>query len=96
MGCDMTFGERLTSARNKKKLTQIEMANRVQLHRSTYAQYEVNRRNPELEKLVRIADELEISIDYLLGRSNKEQELLNALSEEEWLAITNLIEAFKK
>lgn len=36
-----------------------------------YQNYELNRREPKVEILVRIADLFEVSLDYLCGRTNE-------------------------
>lgn len=66
----MALGERLTELRNARNLTQIEVAEMLHMSRSTYAQYEVNRRIPEYNTLEKLADFYEVSLDYIVGRSD--------------------------
>ncbi|AUJ59212.1 MULTISPECIES: helix-turn-helix domain-containing protein [Bacillus amyloliquefaciens group] len=60
------FKDRLIQLRKGKKLTQEQMAEKVGVHRGTYANYERGHRQPDYETLVKIADFFEVSIDYLL------------------------------
>ncbi|AFQ45358.1 helix-turn-helix domain-containing protein [Desulfosporosinus meridiei] len=63
------LGKRLQQLRNKFELTQEELAKILCMSRSTYAQYEVDRRKPDYDTLHRIADYFKVSIDFLLGRT---------------------------
>jgi transcriptional regulator with XRE-family HTH domain len=64
------LGERLVELRKERKLTQSDVAKRLHLTRSTYAQYEVDRRVPEYATLQKLADFYDVSIDYLVGRTD--------------------------
>lgn len=63
------LGKRLLYLRNKHELTQVELAKILCMSRSTYAQYEVDRRKPDYDTLQRIADYFKVSTDFLLGRT---------------------------
>ncbi|MDQ7092212.1 helix-turn-helix transcriptional regulator [Desulfosporosinus sp. PR] len=63
------LGKRLLYLRNKHRLTQEELAKILCMSRSTYAQYEVDRRKPDYDTLQRIADYFKVSTDFLLGRT---------------------------
>lgn len=65
------FTERLKEARKKKKLKQREMAEYLQIGTRTYQNYEGGQRRPDYETLVVIADYLEVSLDYLFGRTEE-------------------------
>lgn len=45
------LGERLSKLRKERNLTQKDVANRLHITRSTYAQYEIDRRVPEYATL---------------------------------------------
>lgn len=70
------FRIRLKQLRNEKKLTQEELANKLGLGQSAINNYENSNREPEYSLLVKIADVLDCSIDYLLGRTDKKDEIL--------------------
>lgn len=64
------FNKRLREIRMKHKFTQQFMADQLQLSLNAYQKYEQAERSPSLETLVRIADLLEVSTDYLLCRDD--------------------------
>lgn len=52
-------------------LTQVEMAEKIGISRSTIGMYETGAREPDFETLEKIADFFNVDIDYLLGRTEK-------------------------
>lgn len=64
------LGRRLVELRKERKLTQADVAKRINISRSTYAQYELNLRVPEYATLQNLADFFEVALDYLVGRSD--------------------------
>lgn len=62
------FAERLRSRRIEMGVTQQWVADRMQVDRSTYAKYELDRVEPPLEGLRHLAEVLDCSTDWLLGR----------------------------
>ena len=67
---DMDFTTRLKKLRDELKLTQKELAEKVNLAQKTLSNYENGRREPDQETLIRIAKFFDVSIDYLLGYSD--------------------------
>lgn len=65
------FPKRLTEARKENNKTQDEMAIILDISRPAYTQYETGVNFPKFEKLVKLAETLNVSIDYLAGLSNK-------------------------
>ena len=63
------FHKYLTVFRKQRGYTQAELANKLGISRSTYANYESGNRSPDLEMLERIGDVLNCSLDELFGRS---------------------------
>jgi transcriptional regulator with XRE-family HTH domain len=68
------FAKRLKIEREKKKninskWTQGYIADAIGVARPTYTAYESGTKQPPLETVNRIADLLEVSTDYLLGRT---------------------------
>jgi len=61
--------ERLKKLREEKSITQRELARLLQISPSTIAMYETEQRVPPVEILERIADFFNVSVDYLLGRT---------------------------
>ena len=64
----MDFGKLLRAARMKKGLTQQELADRIGIALQSYQRYEQGNREPSLKTLSTLADLLDVSADYLLGR----------------------------
>lgn len=62
------FNTRLRSLRMKRKYTQQNMADMLQVSLNTYQKYEQAERSPSLESLVKLADILEAPTDFLLCR----------------------------
>lgn len=67
----LMLGERLIKLRKARKLTQQQVADKLHISRGTYAQYEIDRRVPEYSTLEKMADFFEVSIDFLVGRSDE-------------------------
>ena len=62
------FPERLKQLRQKKGLTQKDIADLVHVNRVTYTNWEKGNREPSFENLIKLADSLEVSLDWLFGR----------------------------
>jgi len=63
------FSDRLKEARKAKGITQKTMAEYLDIQETSYQHYEYGKREPNHEKTVQIADILDVSVDYLLGRT---------------------------
>ena len=62
---------RLKQCRKERGLSQINVAVACGISERAYQNYEILRREPKLEILVRIADYFGVSLDYLVGRTDK-------------------------
>ncbi len=60
--------ETLKKIRNKKGLTQADVAAKLGITYQAYAHYETGRRQPDPEMLLKMANLFGVSTDYLLGR----------------------------
>ena len=69
------FPARLRSAREKRKLSQEDLANRSGLLPSAISHFETGTRKPSFDNLRRLADALYVTTDFLLGRVNDDQAL---------------------
>lgn len=67
---ELDIGQRLVNLRTKRGLTQEQLAKMLNMSRSTYAQYEVNRRTPDAETLTMLANFFNVTTDYLFGRTD--------------------------
>ena len=62
------FQERLRAARELRGWSQSELAGRAGLPPSSIAHFETGSRKPSFDTLRRLANALEVTTDYLLGR----------------------------
>lgn len=62
------FQERLKRARNLRGYNQDELAKKAGMPASSIAHFETGTRKPSFDSLRRLANALEITTDYLLGR----------------------------
>lgn len=60
---------RLREIRRKKHISQLKMALDLHISQNTISRYETGEREPDLTMLVKIADYLHVSLDYLLERT---------------------------
>ncbi|WP_037372551.1 helix-turn-helix domain-containing protein [Anaerovorax odorimutans] len=87
--------ERLKKLREDKKMTQVRLGIELGVSQETISGYEINKAVPPADMLVKLADCLDTSIDYLLGRTDiKKFNTINKsdLSETE----TELISRFRQ
>ena len=61
------FGERLKKLRHSKGITQKELAEQLQIGRSSIAEYEAGKKTPTGPVVAKIAKYFSVSTDYLLG-----------------------------
>lgn len=66
----MNVGQRLRYLRKLKNLTQQDLANSLGINRSTYARYETGDHEADYETLNKLADFFDVSVDYILGRTD--------------------------
>jgi len=64
------FSKRLKKLRKEKGLTQEELAQALNITRSALSLYEIGKRDPDTETLRKIAGFFNVSVDYLLGRTD--------------------------
>lgn len=69
----MAFSKRFKELRKSRKLTQEELANKLNINRTSIVHYENsnNERIPRPERLYQIADFFNVSVDYLLDRADE-------------------------
>ena len=64
------IGKRLNSVRHMRDMSARQMAELLNMETRSYRYYESDKRQPPLSTLVMIADILDVSVDYLLGRDD--------------------------
>ena len=65
------LAERLKACRAQSGMTQKEVAACAHIAVQAYQNYELMTREPKLEILIRIADIDNVSLDYLVGRTDQ-------------------------
>ena len=66
----MEFPERLVSLRKQRNLTQKDVYASVGMSMLGYQRYEYGTREPAYKYLIALADYFDVSLDYLVGRSD--------------------------
>ena len=62
---------RLKELRKKRKISQLKLALDLNMNQNTISRYENLEREADYETLIKIADYFDVSIDYLLGRTEQ-------------------------
>jgi transcriptional regulator with XRE-family HTH domain len=104
----MTFGEKITLIRKQLKWSQDDLAKKIGTSAPIIGRYEREEIKPSIDVAGKIADALDVSLDYLLGKSDKmildkknlqRLEDIDKLEEEDknniYYTIDNLIKAAK-
>lgn len=63
------YNNRLRDLREDRDLTRQQLAELLQVHQTTYSDYELGKLNIPVGVLHRLADYYHVSVDYLLGRT---------------------------
>ena len=86
---------RLKEIRKEKRLALKELGEQVGMPNNTLSQYETGKREPKLETWQKLADFLNVPVDYLLGISKDRSTLniddLNAEEQEAYERITDML-----
>lgn len=64
------FSDRLKSLRTQKQLKQSELAEIIGVRNTAVSMMESGERGPSVEVLCALADYFDVSLDYLVGRSD--------------------------
>ena len=67
------MGERLKLLRTNLGLSQLKLAEEMNIKQSTIARYEDGASTPSSERLVELADFFDVSLDYIYGRTDEPQ-----------------------
>ena len=67
------YRNRLRDLREDHDLNQAALAEYLQIHQTTYSDYELGKLNIPISVLHKLADYYHTSIDYLLGRTAEKQ-----------------------
>ena len=61
---------RLKELRKAKGISQLKLAMELNANQNTISRYETGEREPGINELIRIANYFDVSVDYLLGRTD--------------------------
>jgi len=64
------FGDRLKELRNKKHLTQEQLAKILKVNRAALANWETNRAYPDVNIIKELAVFFDVTIDFLFGKDD--------------------------
>lgn len=70
----MEFSERLKKLRKDTDLTQVDVAEKLGISQPAYASWERGVKKPTQDNLVKIAQVLNVSVDYLVGNSEEKSD----------------------
>ena len=65
--------QRIRDLREDRDLTQKKIADYLGMSQTGYSKYEVGENDIPTAILIKLADFYEVSVDYLLGRTNKQE-----------------------
>ncbi|MCY8209595.1 MULTISPECIES: helix-turn-helix domain-containing protein [Bacillus subtilis group] len=82
----MSLGKRLKEARKKRGLSQIEVAQKLNISNQVISNYERDFRDPDTKTLKQLSDLYNVSTDYLVGKApiennNKASKLTQTFNE---------------
>lgn len=63
------LSDNLREIRTYHKLTREDVANHLDITYTSYSKYETAEREPNVEKLIKLANLFDVTVDYLIGRS---------------------------
>ncbi len=67
------FSKRLKNIRANSRMKQREVAEYLGVALRTYQGYETGRSEPSIKKLIALADYFNVTLDYLVGRTDCEE-----------------------
>jgi transcriptional regulator with XRE-family HTH domain len=71
----VNFCERIAELKSKKKLFQKDIAKAINVSVRQFLRYEKGEQQPTLPVIIALADFFDVSIDYLVGRSDNPKRL---------------------
>jgi transcriptional regulator with XRE-family HTH domain len=65
------FSENIKALRKQRHITQVQLAEKIGVSRSTISMYEMGEREPDFETLEALADVFNVDMAYLIGTDTK-------------------------
>lgn len=88
----MTLGQRIQKGRKEAGLSQEELAEQLGVSRQAVSRWENDNGYPEMEKIIRLSQIYQVSLDYLVG--NEQEKSGEDISEKGWYVSNELAESF--
>lgn len=85
------FSKRLRKVRKEMGVSQVRLGKMLDYGSTAIANYESGRNEPSLNDLCRIADYLEVSVDYLLGRT-EDKRLMHKTPQYRQISLTDILD----
>lgn len=73
----MTLGEKIYELRTKTNLSQGDLANKLNVSRQSISKWENGNSTPDLEKIIKLAEIFNISLDELIKNEEKEEAIIH-------------------
>lgn len=73
----MTLGEKIYELRNQHNLSQGDLANKLNVSRQSISKWENNNSTPDLDKIIKLAEIFNVSLDELIKNEEKESPVVN-------------------
>lgn len=92
---------RLKEERRKKGIKAIDLARALNVSKQTVSNWENDKRNPDLETLCKLADLYGCSLDHLVGREDKHQDInrinniISTMPSDKYKSILMMLEMIK-
>lgn len=90
------FGNRLKTLREQKSIKQGKFAEKVGISRQSIGNYESGKQYPTIEILIKMADCLDCSLDYLLGRTDESGAPISKLDTESLSRLRHFLDMLAK
>lgn len=89
-----TFGKRITTLRNERKMTRAELSKLISLSENVIIELESGKRNPTIPEVVLLGKFFNVSYDYILGQSENRiaQDFIDKAEGDE--ALASLLQRF--
>ena len=71
------FGKRIVELRKRQGLTQAELARAMGISRSALSLYEIEKREPDIETLSKLASLFNVPVGYILGNEHEVIDYVN-------------------
>lgn len=85
----MSLGENIYRLRTKKNMSQGDLADAMEISRQSVSKWENNSATPDLEKLIKMSELFEVTLDELVGRPAPSKETPAILPSENSPALTS-------